>query len=398
MKPWILNTPAIRKENGQSVHAVSVLRGDDPEELWFAVDPSFADLLSTHADASCLGLLIPAMKEGTNLTVRGPVNTWLAHNLQGPLQVMLKMIIPTLSQIDITFEDVHHTLQREDGIATGFSGGIDSFYCLKKHFFDTGLPGQTITHLLFNNVGSHGPGGKALFEERSLRLLPVAKELELPFISVDSNLQDFYPDSTSFELTNSIRNASVAHLFQAEIGRVLYSSSYGPKDVHPFEYSNMAIADPFTLPLMSSQSMAIDSCGIEHTRVEKTLELAEVRMVQRYLDVCTNAFHRGKAPNCSVCTKCLRTQLTFEIAGCLENFADRFDLNAYQQHRAGYIKSLPTATTYFEREILAFAKERGFDLHPNPHDEPDSDERAPVSGDPPRKSFSGLLKWIRKDS
>ena len=63
--------------------------------------------------------------------------------------------------------------------------------------------------------------------------------------------------------------------------------------------------------------------------MQKTLLVAELPVARQSLTVCTGVTPDGR--NCSTCDKCLRTELTLEIAGHLDAFDERFDLGAFRE-------------------------------------------------------------------
>ena len=214
-----------------------------------------------------------------------------------------------------------------------------------------------MTQLLFNNVGSHGAGGQALFQERRARAASAAAEIGLPLIVVDSNVDAFYGVPLGFQQTHTPRNASVALLLQGGLGRFLYASTYARADAFVGATYDMAYSDTVAVPLLSTESLDAVSTGSEHTRVEKTLQVADLPTSYRALDVCARGDAAG---NCSTCAKCMRTLLTLEIAGVVERYAAAFDLAVYRKGRDRYCGKVLRSTAPLNREIVAFAAQRGF--------------------------------------
>jgi hypothetical protein len=249
--------------------------------------------------------------------------------------------------------------KRAAGVATGFSGGIDSYCVLADHYFPLTPSSCKITHLLFNNVGSHGKGGEALFRRRLNRLLPIAERIGLPLLIVDSNLDTFYRPSFKFHKTHTPRNASVALLLQGGLGRYMYASSYSFSDVRVEPTDYLAHFDAMALPLMSTEVLEACSVGGEYTRVEKTCRVADVRESYRTLDVCAKARYQGRHINCSRCSKCMRTLVTLEVLGRIDRYSDCFDLDAYEQSKSKYIGKVLASRDPYSREIRLSARERG---------------------------------------
>jgi len=356
-----ISKPQIAQENKQIIHRVDVESIKGNKTIWYSLHESFGDLLSSSCDAYLVALLIPAMAIGEDIHINGMISERLLYNLSGSFQRLLQHVIPSLRQVKIYPEDVcRNQANLAPGVATGFSGGIDSFCVLADHYYSNVLERFKVTHLLFNNVGSHGRGVERLFQERYKRLLPAAELLGLPFLMINSNLGSFYGKGLGFAQTHTQRNASVALLLQGGIGRYMYASAYNYSDAFVGPTYDMAYSDPITLPLLSTDTLDAFSVGSEYSRVEKILRVAEVPDSYRTLDVCVNAHNNSRYTNCSICWKCLRTLATLEIAGYLEHYSTSFDLNAYKSKRVKYFATLLGSHNPLLREINQFAEKRNY--------------------------------------
>ena len=366
-----LSQPQIVKGEAQATYQVDVASEKENRTLWYRLHESNIDLISDSSDAALVALLIPAMATGEDIHISGRVSEKLLYSCSEPLQAVLKSVIPSLKKIKIHAETIDdRPAERASGVATGFSAGVDSYCVLADHYDSKVADGFKVTHLLFNNVGSHGKGGENLFKERYERLLPTAKLLKLPLVMVDSNLDEFYfskrkeirsPETGGiFEQTHTLRNASVALFLQGGIGRYLYASAYEYKDIFVGPTGSMAYSDAVTLPLLSTETLDTLSVGSQYNRVQKTLRVAEVPTSYKTLDVCASDSKATTAPNCSKCGKCLRTLVTLEIAGRLEQYSESFDLSVYRTHRERYMAELLGSRKLLSREVAQFAKARGY--------------------------------------
>lgn len=358
-----ISAAQITQEHNHTVYRVSVESAKGDNTLWYSVHSRFGDLVSESLDAPCAALLIPAMASGEDIHLGGTVSERLFYNLSGPLQSVLRHVMPALRPVKICAKDVHGGKPRAaSGVATGFSGGIDSYCVLADHHYSSVSDGFRVTHLLFNNVGSHGEGsrGEKLFQERYRRLLPAADVLGLPFLMVNSNVDAFYGGQLDFLQTHTLRNTSVALLLQEGIGRYLYASSHEYAAAFVGPANAMGYTDSITLPLLSTKTLDAFSTGSEYTRVEKTLRVAQIPDSYGTLDVCAEDKNTSGYTNCSACFKCLRTLATLEIAGYLERYSQVFDLEIYKRHRIGFFTELLQSQEPLLREIAQFAKERDF--------------------------------------
>lgn len=357
-----LGRPRRIERDGALEYRVGVEFSQGATELWFSVDERHADLVSDRADAALLAMLLPAMVLGEDLTVQGPVSEKLHYGLSGLLQTLMRHLVPELKPIRIHTSEIGPGAERAKGVATGFSAGIDSFSVLADHHYGNPYPGYRLTHLLYNNVGSHGDTGNPLFRARYERLKPVVDRIGLPFVAVDSNLMDFY-EGVGFKHSYTLRNVVAALILQAGIGRSLHAAGTVVNGIPPsLPLNDIAHLDPVILPMVSTESLDAEWVGGHYTRVEKTLRVAEIEDSFDVLDVCVR---NDRAGNCSTCKKCVRTLLTLEIAGLQDRYASVFDFEAYRRNRHWRVGRILRKKLEMSIEIKALARERDyrFPLH-----------------------------------
>ena len=357
-----IGKPGITVENNTVVYRTEVESADGRRDLWFRVDAKYADLVTDSCDPALLGLLMPAMANGKDMHLSGPISERLYYNLSGPCQNAFRIVIPTLQQISIRPSELLSKGKPAPGVATGFSGGIDSFCVLADHFYSPDCPpGFRPTHLVFNNVGSHGHGadGERIFKGRYNRLAPFVERIGLPFVALDSNLDSFYIEELHFTRTHTPRNIAAALLLQGGIGRYLSASSTDYRAAALYESQYIASSESILIPLLASESMDILSVGHEYRRVDKTLKVADIPDSYEVLDVCVREGDR----NCTDCKKCLRTTIALDIAGRLDNYSERFDLARYRAQRNKLLSRFlrkKTGRGILRGEVRALAKEYGW--------------------------------------
>jgi hypothetical protein len=352
-----IGAPEIREHADRVEYRTAVEWSAGSAALWYAVEREHAGLLTELSDAALVGLLIPAMAAGEDIHLEGPVSDRLCFSLSGPLQRLWRYAFPALHPVRIVPKDLRRGFARASGVAAGFSGGIDSFCLVADHTSADCPPSLALTHLLFNNVGSHGPDGQELFRQRYARLRPAADRMGLPFLWVDSNLSDFYRPPFGFLATHVARNASVPFLLQRGIGRYLYASGYSFAEANAQPTGYIGHSETMALPLLSTDALETMSVGAQYTRVEKTLRVAEVPASYEFLDVCAGG---NTAGNCSACRKCMRTLLTLDIAGLLDRYALAFDLTEYRRRRDKFIGSTLRGHHAFDVDVVRFAVARGY--------------------------------------
>lgn len=332
-----------------------------PQELWFKVPRAHGDMLARCADPALIALLIPAMQHSSSLEMDGPVTDELVHFIRHGYQQIMDRVIPGLKTIQIRASCEIPAPEGSLGVGTGFSAGIDSFAVIVDHFIHSVPRSLRLTHLTFFNVGSHGPGelGRRVFHNRFERLQPAAKALGLPFVAVDSNLDDFYPGQ-KFQQTNGPRNIAAAALLQEGIGRYIFASSFPYEHVRIHRSHDTAFSDPVSLPLLSTNSFRPLPHGEEYTRVQKTRMLTHCPVSRTALDVCVTPLTDGS--NCSTCMKCMRTQLTLDMLGMLDDYAVAFNISAYNSLKDAYLDEVSISNDEFAREIREFAARAGYPM------------------------------------
>ncbi len=353
----IVVAPPRRERIGDTVRVLSAIEGRAP--LWFTVPVEFEDLLSDRADFALLGLLLPAMKYREDLHVGGVVTDTLLHRVGGELQDLLCVVDPIYSRVRITADEVSPAPPPAAGVATGFSCGVDSLAVLSEFYLADDVPAELrITHLILNNVGSHGGGGEDLWRERCRRLQPIAKSIGLPFVPVNSNLEAHHP-RMAFARTVTARNAAVAHLLAGGIGRLHYAAAFSYSQIHAPVEGEISRVDPMSLPLLSTRAVALTAAGTGRSRTQKTLALIG-RPEARWLDVCTNT-DPGPTGNCGECPKCMRTMLTLEMAGHLDEFCPvPFPPEPYRARRGAFIARLLASHASHDKELVEYARGLGW--------------------------------------
>ena len=362
MNAMEVSAPEI-KLSDRVIYTVDVTeRGASQRPLWFSTSLKAKDMISDRTDAAIVALLLPAMRSRLNINVKGLLSTQLLYRLNGPLQDVLQSLNPSLHRVRVECAYPVSDAPPAPGVATGFSAGIDSYATLLSRLFNPLVPeGLRITHLLFNNVGSHGRGvgGRAAYESRKALVRDVVSELRVPLICVDSNIDEFYwAGNTAFGETHTLRNASVAYLLNEGLGHLLYASGYGYSDLVIAPTTDIACGDPVVLGLLSTSRTTLEAVGGEMPRTEKTRLISTLSLAHESLDVCVSPAYRGH--NCSRCDKCLRTLLTLEVLGRLGAFKKVFDLDVYSRERSQFIQRVKLEPNPLFREIRQLALARDF--------------------------------------
>lgn len=335
----------------------SVLRS-----VWFEVDREYEKYLCIErSDAYLIGILNWAMREGQNIKCEVPVTEELLYNINNYLIPSLASYGKSLKAIKI-ISDIAPTITEGIEVGTGLSCGIDSFSAIYSNL-NTVYKEHNITKLCINNVGAFNEcyadyGEDKVREERYSVTEKVAQELNLSLIKTNSNFSQMFPQNHL--LTHSYSSCFAIYMLQ-KLWKVYYYASSG------FDYSTFSVVDNdiksadryelLSLQCFSTSGLRIYNEGGAKTRLQKTKELLNYPLVQRYLHVCTT-----KPYNCSVCPKCKRTMLTMEALGALADFRTVFDVDyfyshkreyfiwLYNQHVAGDLMNEPVYLEFVKRE------------------------------------------------
>ena len=324
-----------------------------PRELWFSLPAAHADWFATdRCDGFVVGLLLQAMERNENIVTEAPMSSQLWHSLSQFYIPMMTQAFPNLHRIEIIPASLTNEVKAARGVATGFSGGIDSFAAVVRHFAQEKSPEHRVTHFLFHNVGSHGTEDEAaerrLFRQRLEVVQPFAKEVGIPTVPVDSNLAYVFP--MDYVKTYSAVNPAVLLVLQNKFHRYYYASGYKYADCRVAPVKDIAYLDPMAVHLLSTESLDCVSTGGEMSRVEKTKLVATYEPSYRYLNVCVDSAFEGR--NCSVCFKCRRTMLTLELLGLDHLYRQVFDFEKFGKVRRRYLKEIILHYPHsFEQEI-----------------------------------------------
>jgi hypothetical protein len=163
-----------------------------------------------------------------------------------------------------------------------------------------------------------------------------------------------------FMETVTLRNAAAAHLLGGGMGRSYHASEGTYRNVRmPPPRGDIGLAGAMTFPLLSTPALILESTGSGRSRIERTLALVGMPYAQ-YLDVCVDADPR-RATNCSRCWKCMRTMLTLDIAGELEEFVPAvFRREPYLERRSDYYVELLASDEPNDIELVEFGDAMGW--------------------------------------
>jgi len=359
-KNIIIGHPSVSDLNGKAKLTSQIRHSLGTSDMWYSIPAEHAAcFLPEQSSGFVVGLLHQAMVRNENIVTEGPISSRLVHSLNNFYIPMMAQAFPNLHPINILPGELKTEPTEGKGVATGCSGGIDSFATIVQHLINEDSPSHRISHLLFHNAGSHGhknaKESKILFTQRLEKMMHFSNEVGIPLIAVDSNVAEVFP--IDFIKMHHALNASILHCLQNKFHRYYYASTYKYMDCTYGRFDDIARYDPMAFHLLSTEGLDCISTGGQMSRTEKTRLVAEYEPSYRFLNVCVDPPYEGR--NCSVCFKCCRTILTLEVLGLAHLYSRVFDLKKFNSVRSQYLwRVLRHKPGSFEREIANLIKAR----------------------------------------
>ena len=342
---------------------------EDDSGLWFAVPFEYKECLcAERGDAFVVAMLWYAMITGSDIESESPMSEKMVFHIT-------RYLIPALCtddngyrRIKIIGPTTDEPYKNIGGVGTGMSCGVDSFYTLHEYTEEDIPKKYRLTHLSYFNMGAiFHPNREEeekkeytlkefyettdrMSEEKRENARQVAEQAGMPLVYVKSNLDsDYYRGA--YGHTGVYRNCAMALSLQG-LFSVYYNSSGGWPgyfDLTLTEGSQHYEALLCTCLSTESLSFILSDYA---TRAEKTVTIADDKIVQRYLDVCF-CFN-----SCGKCSKCIRTLVTLDLIGKVDLFGEIFDIEDFKKHRAeAYFEILKTKDGDAKEDDAVFAKD-----------------------------------------
>ncbi len=339
------------------------------DTLWFEIRQDYGRAFADDTyDAFLLVGLYLAMYHKTDLRIRGNVSKKLYKNAKWYIQKILCDFSSALSPVEIIIDGFAPTEIQGRYVGAGISCGVDSLSTIYDRFVKETDPDYRISALCIFNCGSHGDFGAAhtqqVFRSRVVRSVEVANELQLPVVIVDANLHQFRHDKdkdTVLFLSFYSCVLALQNLFKRYyIGSGCSYTSIKYLNMH---HDLATSSDSYLIPLIQTERVELIIDGCQYQRVDKIANIADWDIAHKYLNVCL--LQKGDdSTNCGKCSKCLRTMLTLEILGKLENFAGVFNLDEWRKSSFQYkVDSVRRADEeIFFSENVELAREKNFPM------------------------------------
>ena len=335
-----IKNPVIIKEGHKSrCNCEVIIDNYESRTIWFEVDEKYENYLcDERSDAYVIGLLLWCIREGHDIYCDAPVTEELLFNIKKILlPALIKYSNGVFNSIEI-FAKTAPPLEGGNAVGTGCSCGIDSFTSIYNHM-NTEFPQHDITHLCINNVGAFNEsysdyGVEQVKQERYNKTRQLIDEYNGRFelVETDSNFLDVFYQTHYY--THTFSSIFAVYMLQ-KLWKYYYYASAGEgyENFSVKDISNIGAAkyEIISLPCFSISNLKIISESAELNRLEKTKQIIDIPIVQKYLHVCIE-----KPYNCGVCSKCRRTLVTIDLLGKLDKYETVFDIDYYKKHRDEY--------------------------------------------------------------
>ena len=364
----------------------------DDSGLWFAVPVEYKDYLCVErSDAFVVAMLWYAMITGSDIESIAPMSEKMVFHIT-------RYLIPALCtdengyrRIKIMGPTTDQPYKNIGGIGTGMSCGVDSFYTMHEYTKEDTPIKYKLTHLSYFNMGAIFHPNRTekkkytlkefydttdrMSEEKRENARLVAEQAGMPLVYVKSNLDsDYYRGA--YGHTGVYRNCAMALSLQG-----LYSVYYNSSGGWPGYFDLTLTEGSQHYEALLCQCLSTESLNFilsdYATRLEKTITIADDKLAQKYLDVCF-CFN-----SCGKCSKCIRTLVTLDIIGKVDQFREIFDVDDFKKHKVeAYFEILKAKDGDAKEDNAVFAK----DLY----------RMATSKGLIPQKSIEMYEKYLKK--
>jgi hypothetical protein len=292
--------PERRRVDGWTLVSAPIDIGRTHEAQYRVLDGPIAP----GAEPFLAGALPVAMKLGLPLHVEEPISAQLLASIPS-IQAIYHAWNPDWRVIPVSAESPQPTPPGGGGVASFFSGGVDSFYTLLKHL-------DEIDALIFIHGFDIPLDNTSLRARVSAAVREVAAAFAKPLIEVETNLKQFVVRHVPWEYAHGALLAGVALLLSPRFSRIYIAAS---------EFYGMAVrvpwgSHPLLDPLWTTERTTIVHDGCEATRMDKVARIARSEVALRWLRVCWE--NPNGEYNCGRCGKCLRTMVALRIVGALD--------------------------------------------------------------------------------
>lgn len=360
MKEIHIDKPFISEmESGKSRLSCKITGMEkNPFILWYQVDQKYADKLCTERGDAFLVALLPHImahsddSDPTKVYIEQPVSEKLYYYLTEIFLPSLAKYTDMYHTIELYTETTGDKLENEGAVATGISGGVDSFYTLVKHVGHS-CKHYALSHGLYINLNAEGDN-QVIFTRNDPEV--ICRKYGIDYMYLETNLLSLYRIVT--DVTNIYMISSCALALQKLFSVYLVSSAY---DYSHFEFDahNASNYDFVSVNCLGTENLDFVLTGGEQLRVDKVKAIADDPVVKEHLFICSTPINNN---NCSKCAKCTQTMLEYYVNGDRDKASKLFDWSYFDKNPNyywGYIYRKGKYEHYDWPELQHRAKRNG---------------------------------------
>jgi hypothetical protein len=273
-------------------------------------DKKHADYAISDASPFAAALLMPSMKQGEDLIIKGSISRKLYEGMHEIMPVVVGWNIG-FKTIKIKADALVEDTQKPTHTASCFSGGVDSFYTYLKHKKDKTKGGPVDTFILVRGFDID-PRNDELWEVTVKNIKAIAEKEKVELLIVETNIRAILePILPRGDYSHGGCLAAIGLFLRNGLERIYIPASFSVAEQVPWG-SHMDVDEHW-----STEKTTFIHDGTESTRLEKIIkEVANSPVAQQYLRVCY--MNTKSEYNCGHCDKCIRTMVAIYAAGTLD--------------------------------------------------------------------------------
>ena len=283
-----------------------IFRGRQRESLYYEVESRYRNFVTQDATPFLITLLIPCMKLGENIVVRGTVSHKLLHAIEKIMHLLISWNLG-LKKVMIEVSKTRKGTLSTKNIGIFFSGGVDSYSTYLKQKRSSG---GKITHLIFIRGFDIRLDDKAMYTNVLSQIEKVTRMEGVCLITVRTNARMITDNYVEWDYAHGAVLAGIAAALRGGFVKVFISGGMEYAALRPYG------SHPDLDPLWSTEHTSIIHDGCGDTRFEKIAKyISKSGTALQTLRVCWR--NKKGQYNCCECEKCLRTMLSLLNVGVL---------------------------------------------------------------------------------
>lgn len=313
---FIVSPPKVRRDrHGVTVSSCISCRalGIENFHLWYKFPPTIRCIKSNNVEPFVAALATPCLFSRNDLYTEIPVSRTFKRNL-----IKIKKLVTSWDSfgnwLKLSYDSNYqlttksptkriNTRTRASGLF--FTGGVDSFFSLKKLQSQKRKKIDYLVCVLGFDVELDD---KFRLKKVKSLLNKVEKNYSLKSVIVSTNLRQLYDAiGVGWEMAHGGGLASVGLFFKLLLQKMYISSSDSYLDKVP--YGTHPVLDR----LWSTEGLSFIPYGTEYNRIEKMKYIVGDEFVQNSLRVCW--VRSENTYNCGKCRKCVTSMMLLEMLG-----------------------------------------------------------------------------------